>query len=130
VNRGKGGDGARRRPARPAAWRTGLCGGLLAAWLVAPAGAWESPRAYLDAMDLDGDGRISLSEFQAYMIRGFDRLDVNRNGILDLDEQPPGPRRRPISRDEQLRLFAEAFHRQDVNADGYLDVNELSAPPR
>ncbi len=102
----------------------------LAMLLVPMAYAFESPQAYLDAMDRNGDGRIDVAEFQAWMIRGFDRMDANRNGVLDLDEQPAGRNRRPIPRGEQLQIFKEAFHRQDLNGDGYLNARELSAPPR
>jgi hypothetical protein len=104
---------------------------LGSAMLLLPiAHAFDSPESYLDAMDRNGDGRIDLAEFQAWMMRGFDRMDVNRNGVLDLDEQPAGRNRRPVSRSEQLRVFEAAFHRQDLNGDGYLDARELSAPPR
>jgi hypothetical protein len=120
--------------ALPARWVAGATSrrlaGLLGLLLAAPAAGYGSPGAFFDAFDLDGDGRVDRAEFLAYMIRGFDRLDANRNGVLDLDEQPPGHHRRPISREQQLQAFADAFHRQDVDGDGYLDVGELSAPPR
>lgn len=94
------------------------------------AAAHDSPQAYLAAIDRGGDGRVDIGDFQAWMIRGFDRLDRNANGVLDLDEQPPGARRRPITRAHQLRAFADAFRRQDSDRDGALDARELASPPR
>jgi Ca2+-binding EF-hand superfamily protein len=98
--------------------------------LAAAAGAQQSPQAYLAQMDSDGDGRVDLVEYQAWMIHGFDRMDRNGNGVLDIDEQPPGARRVPVSRGDRMRALAAAFRRQDVNGDGYLDARELAAPPR
>ena len=76
------------------------------------------------------DGRIDVIEFQHWMIRGFDRLDRNGNGVLDLDEQPRGARRRPVARGQQLQAYAEAFARQDINGNGQLEARELAQPPR
>lgn len=102
----------------------------LALAAVAGAAAADGRAGYFGGFDRDGNGRVDLAEFQAYMIRGFDRLDANRNGVLDIAEQPPGARRRPVARGEQLRAFAEAFARQDSDGDGGLALAELSAPPR
>lgn len=104
---------------------------LALAFSLAPAAVAADGRAsYFGGFDRDGNGRVDVAEFQAYMIRGFDRMDENGNGVLDLAEQPPGARRRPVARGEQLRAFAEAFARQDIDGDGGLEVAELSAPPR
>jgi len=102
----------------------------LAALVFAPvAPAQDSPAEYLRLMDANGDGRIDLREFQEYMIVGFDARDRNGNGVLDLDEQPPGSQRRPVSRVAHLRALEAAFRRQDRSRDGYLDARELAAPP-
>jgi hypothetical protein len=124
--------GALRRPVcvalrRPVCVALAVAAALL---LATAAGAQDSPQAYLAQMDRNGDGRVDLVEYQAWMIHGFDRMDRNGNGVLDIDEQPPGARRSPVTRSDRLRTLAAAFRRQDVNGDGVLDAQELAAPPR
>jgi len=93
--------------------------------------AQDAPRTardYLQRMDTDGDSRISLAEYTAYMMQGFDRLDVDGNGGLEGDELPPGARR--VTRADYAASLKAAFARQDTNHDGYLDARELARPPR
>src|SRR3546814_15161124 len=47
---------------------------------------------YLSRMDSDGDGRISLVEYQDWMSYAFDGMDRNRDGRLNPDEPPGGKR--------------------------------------
>lgn len=89
----------------------------------------RTPAEYLDRMDLDGDGRISLTEYRDYMSRGFRDMDRDGNGILEGDELPV-PGARPIHLHDHLEALRRAFERQDRNGDGYLDARELAAPPR
>lgn len=84
---------------------------------------------YLARMDRDGDGRVSLAEYQAWMSYAFDGMDRNRDGVLSADELPGG-RGKPITRQAHLVQLAERFARQDVDRDGFLDERELAAPPR
>lgn len=84
---------------------------------------------YLERMDADGDGRVSLAEYQAWMHYGFDRMDRNGDGVLTADELPGG-KGRSIARAEHLAKIAATFNRQDTSRDGYLDARELSAPPQ
>lgn len=85
---------------------------------------------YLRRFDTDGDGRVSLSEYQAYMSRGFRAMDRNGDGMLSASELPVGARRRgAITLDGHLRALARTFDLLDVNNDGYLDAYELTAPP-
>ena len=84
---------------------------------------------YLAKMDSDGDGRVSLSEYQAWMGYAFDGMDRDRNGVLTADELPGG-KGRAVTRDEHLTRLADRFRRQDANGDGFLDAKELAAPPR
>lgn len=89
----------------------------------------QTPAEYLERMDLDGDGRISLAEYRDYMSRGFRRMDRDGNGILEGDELPV-PGARPVYLNDHLDALRRAFERQDLNGDGYLDARELAAPPR
>lgn len=104
-------------------------------WLQAQAGAdgaqpaVETTGGYLQRMDSDGDGRISLDEYQAWMGYGFARMDRNGDGVLSADELPGG-RGRPITHAAHVAQIAQRFARQDANGDGYLSAAELAAPPR
>lgn len=88
-----------------------------------------SPMDYLAAMDLDGDGRIDLGEYRAWMSRGFRRMDADGNGVLEGGELPVAGARAVTWSSHQSALAA-AFARQDGNGDGVLDAAELAAPPR
>lgn len=87
----------------------------------------RSPQEYLRRMDTDGDGRVSRAEYIAYMMRNFDRLDADGNGVLEGDEFPPGAR--SVTRADYGQALSAAFTRQDTNHDGYLDARELARPP-
>ena len=84
---------------------------------------------YLARMDTDGDGRVSLAEYQAWMSYAFDGMDRNRDGVLSVDELPGG-RGKPITREAHLAQLAARFTRQDADGDGFLSAMELAAPPR
>lgn len=88
----------------------------------------RTPKEYLQRMDVDGDGRVSRAEYLGYMMRGFDRMDADGNGVLEGDELPPGARR--VTRAEYEASLSAAFARQDSNHDGYLDARELARPPQ
>ncbi|WP_024888902.1 hypothetical protein [Luteimonas huabeiensis] len=84
---------------------------------------------YLARMDTDGDGRVSLAEYQAWMLYAFERMDADGDGVLASSEQPGG-RAAPLTRQAYLDRLAERFRRQDADGDGSLDARELAAPPR
>lgn len=91
----------------------------------------ESPAAYVLRMDLDGDRRVSLAEYQDYLSRGFQQMDRNADGRLSVDELPPGTRaRRAPTIESHRRALAASFDRQDRDNNGFLDAPELAAPPR
>ena len=72
------------------------------------------------AADMDGDGKISLLEWEAFQAkrnvkgdaaRSFARIDSNHDGFID--------------RAELDAFFAKRFARLDKNADGILTADEL-----
>jgi hypothetical protein len=112
-----------------------LCLLALPGWLQAQASAdgaqpaVETTGGYLQRMDSDGDGRVSLAEYQAWMGYAFTRMDRNGDGRLSVDELPGG-RGQPISQADHLERVAQRFARQDADGDGFLSARELAAPPR
>lgn len=125
----------------PAAFRTALDPGrLLAALLACGLGpgvaiasdgtpAVDSTASYLQRMDSDGDGRVSLDEYLAWMGYGFERMDRNGDGVLSADELPGG-RGRALTRADHQAQLRRRFARQDADGDGFLSARELAAPPR
>ncbi|CAN7147981.1 EF-hand domain-containing protein [Mesorhizobium sp. LjRoot246] len=72
------------------------------------------------AADTDGDGKVSLLEWEAFQAKrnvkgdaakSFARIDSNRDGFID--------------RAELDAFFAKRFARLDKNADGILTADEL-----
>jgi hypothetical protein len=84
---------------------------------------------YLARMDVDGDRRVSLREYQDWLSYAFDAMDRNQDAVLTPDELPGG-RGKPVTRDVHRERLADTFRKQDANRDGFLDARELSAPPR
>lgn len=91
--------------------------------------AVETTGGYLARMDSDGDGRVSLAEYQGWMGYAFSRMDANGDGVLSSDELPGG-RGRPVSLTAHQAQIAQRFARQDRNGDGWLSARELAAPPQ
>lgn len=87
---------------------------------------------YLSRMDADGDGKISLIEYQDWLSYAFDAMDANHDGVLDAQEQPPSGRGVPtaLTREQHRLTLAERFRKQDRNHDGWLDARELASPPQ
>ena len=104
------------------------CMAVLNAAVVASAQV-SSSNDYLARMDVNGDGRVSLPEYQDWLSYAFDAMDRDRDGVLSPAEQPGG-RGAPIARERHRAHLAEAFRRQDANHDGFLAAKELAAPPR
>ncbi|WP_156117258.1 EF-hand domain-containing protein [Xanthomonas sacchari] len=95
----------------------------------AQAQAIDSTTSYLQRMDRDGDGRVSLDEYLAWMRYAFDARDLDHDGVLSPAELPGG-RGPPITRAQHLATLTARFRKQDTNGDGYLSARELAAPPQ
>ena len=89
----------------------------------------QATAEYLERMDTDGDGRVSLEEYLAWMGYAFERMDRNGDGVLSADELPGG-RGQPLTLAAHRARLTDRFNRQDANGDGFLDAHELAAPPR
>jgi hypothetical protein len=103
--------------------------GALPAQAQAQARAVQDAAGYLARMDTDGDGRVSLPEYQAWMAYGFDAMDHDHDGVLAPAELPGG-RGAALTREAHRARLAATFARQDRNRDGFLDAAELAAPLR
>ena len=90
--------------------------------------AQQSAGDLFRAMDSNGDGRISESEYVDYMSQGFYRLDHNGDGVLEADELPGG-HGKPVTLKEWQNNLRREFHQLDRNHDGYLSPRELMQPP-
>ncbi|WIH04975.1 EF-hand domain-containing protein [Xanthomonas translucens pv. graminis] len=89
----------------------------------------DTTGSYLQRMDRDGDGRVSLDEYLAWMSYAFDARDLDHDGVLSPAELPGG-RGKPISRTQHQATLTARFRKQDSNGDGYLSARELAAPPQ
>jgi hypothetical protein len=91
----------------------------------------RSPSEYLLRIDGNGDGRVSLSEYQDHLSYGFHQMDRDGDGVLAAHELPAGTRaRRAPTLDAHRRALAATFDRQDLDNSGFLDARDLSAPPQ
>ncbi|MDQ1091142.1 Ca2+-binding EF-hand superfamily protein [Xanthomonas sacchari] len=123
-----------RRLVRRSSWRArptlGIACILIAAGIAdAQAQAIDSTASYLQRMDRNGDGRVSLDEYLAWMSYAFDARDRDHDGVLSPAELPGG-RGPPITRAQHLATLSARFRKQDTNGDGYLSARELAAPPQ
>lgn len=84
---------------------------------------------YLAKMDRNGDGKVALDEYLAWMGYAFERMDRNHDGVLSADEQPGG-KGKPITLEAHRMQLSERFRKQDLNHDGTLSARELAAPPQ
>ena len=102
---------------------------LLAALALAPPLAAQDRGDYLQRMDTNGDGRVSLAEYQDWMGYAFAQMDRDGDGILAAAELPGG-KGKPVTLEAHRARLAARFQRQDKDGDAHLDAAELTAPPR
>lgn len=89
----------------------------------------QSRQEYFSSMDSDGNGGVSIAEFQAWMAYSFNRIDKNSNNVIDADEALV-PKMKGVTRTRHQANIAAQFRRQDRNRSGELSVFELTAPPQ
>ncbi|XTQ94210.1 EF-hand domain-containing protein [Xanthomonas sacchari] len=118
-----------RRSSLMVALTLGIACVATAAGIDVRAQAIDSTASYLQRMDRDGDGRVSLDEYLAWMSYAFDARDLDHDGVLSPAELPGG-RGPPITRAQHLATLTARFRKQDTNGDGYLSARELAAPPQ
>jgi Ca2+-binding EF-hand superfamily protein len=105
--------------------RAALAAALLG--FACPAGA-QSGASYFAIVDLDHDGRISLSEYLERFSYAFRRMDRNHDDVVDESEQLVAGAPRLTLAQLHAQLQAQ-FQRQDKNRDGSLSPREFLAPP-
>ena len=86
--------------------------GEVAAQVEKPAAPLRSPDEIIRLFDMNGDGKIDMTEMRLKSIAAIDQIDKNRDGFLSRDELPG--------------LTAEAFAAADRDKDGRLSVFEYS----
>src|SRR5690554_2437288 len=112
------------------AFALALLAGTAVASMSMPATAQVSAtRDYLELMDADGDGRVSLAEYLEWMGYAFREMDIDGDGVLSSAELPGG-KGGPVTLRQHRARLSERFARQDLNGDGVLDARELAAPPQ
>jgi Ca2+-binding EF-hand superfamily protein len=107
--------------------RTAIAALLL--WLPVAVLAQGTTSGLLQAMDTNGDGRVSEAEYVAYMSQGFYRLDRNHDGVLESDELPGG-HGKPVTLQEWQDNLRKEFRKLDRHHHGYLNAQELMQPPQ
>lgn len=95
-----------------------------------PAAAAQPARK--DPRDLDGDHRASWDEYRKAMSDNFNRLDTNKDNVLESSELPQNPPPKPgqrLPRAEFEKNLRTSFDKLDANKDGYLAGAEFPTAP-
>lgn len=128
--------------------RFALASGLLASAHIGSASAQTADR--LARADSNGDGAIEWQEVLDMRASGFERMDRNDDGFVDLDDRPrfgPGRSRFEtafnqlkansdadgdgrITQTEMIEAPAPVFTAGDTDEDGTLSADEIAALPQ
>ncbi|MEL7013212.1 MAG: EF-hand domain-containing protein [Pseudomonadota bacterium] len=77
--------------------------------------------ARFEALDSDGDGRVTRAELDAHMKARFDRSDANGDGVLSRNELLTQAQNSAEARLERR------IARMDTNSDGAISFDEMKA---
>jgi len=85
--------------------------------------------AAFSEMDTNGDGKITLEEFQAFKTAQVAKIDTNGDGILSEEELVAAEKAREAQREQerQMRRYERLLSQADTNGDGKLSVEEFEA---
>lgn len=91
----------------------------------------ERARDLFRQLDTNGDRKLEFSEIEAARARLFDRMDVNRNGILDPGEMKAAVDQAKAARSGasqvQLADLEQRKTEMDRNGDGRISRGEFAA---
>ena len=73
-----------------------------------------------EQIDANGDGVLTLEEFQAQASARFSESDTNGDGQLDVEELTAASER------ERSRMIEPLIERKDTNGDGMLSMEEMA----
>ncbi len=68
----------------------------------APKGPPPDPKTLIEQMDSNKDGKLERSEVKGPLLDDFDKIDLNEDGYLSLEEleKAPKPKGGPAQKDE------------------------------
>jgi len=72
-----------------------------------------------EQIDANGDGVLTMDEFQNQATAKFEETDTNGDGLLDVDELTAAAAR------ERARMIERLMERKDANGDGMLSMEEM-----
>ncbi len=88
----------------------------------------EMDKMVFSKLDTNGDGVISLKEFNAYNAKHFRELDTNKDGKLTLEELQGG-HSQGMGHGDATTHLDQRFNAADTNHDGGLDRDEAKNMP-
>ena len=83
---------------------------------------------WFDAMDANGDGKVTGAEIEAHRQARFAAADSNGDGTLSAEELAKASEQ--AGKDRRSRGLARMIERLDTNGDGSLSAQELAASDR
>lgn len=93
-----------------------------AGFAYAQEGPHGGPRANFEQIDANGDGILTIEEFQNQGQARFDMADTNGDGLLDADELAAAATR------ARAEMIARLIAHKDSNGDGKLSREEMQPP--